>query len=55
VIMLSGLAARMCCSRRMRVYRKARRAAQAVTGAELAGIGLKRYQPGHVARAKALH
>jgi len=52
---LSGLAARMRRSRRMRAYRKARRAAEAMSDVELADIGLKRYQLGHVARRKALH
>lgn len=54
MIRLSGLAARMRRSRRMSAYRKARREAEAMSEAELADIGLKRYQLGHVARARAL-
>ncbi len=39
---------------RMQAYRQARRDAEAISNADLADIGLKRYQLGHVARTKAL-
>lgn len=41
-------------SRRMQAYRQARAEADAMSDAELADIGLKRYQLGHVARVRAL-
>ena len=39
--------------RKMRRYREARLEAKAMSNADLADIGLKRYQLGHVARVKA--
>ncbi|WP_373504916.1 DUF1127 domain-containing protein [Aestuariivirga sp.] len=41
-------------SRRMKAYRQARAEAAALSDADLADMGLKRYQLGHVARVKAL-
>jgi uncharacterized protein YjiS (DUF1127 family) len=41
-------------SRRMKAYKRARAEAQAISDTDLADMGLKRYQLGHVARAKAL-
>ena len=41
-------------SRKMKAYRRARAEAEALSDADLADMGLKRYQLGHVARAKAL-
>jgi uncharacterized protein YjiS (DUF1127 family) len=40
-------------SQRMKAYRRARAEAEALSEADLADIGLKRYQLGHVARVKA--
>ena len=40
--------------RKLRRYRQARLEAEAMSNADLADIGLKRYQLGHVARVKAL-
>ncbi len=54
MIGLSGFAARMRRSRRMDAYRKLRAAFETLSEADLADMGLKRYQLGHVARAKAL-
>jgi uncharacterized protein YjiS (DUF1127 family) len=41
-------------SRRLKAYRQARSEAEAMSDADLADIGLKRWQLGRVARAKAL-
>jgi uncharacterized protein YjiS (DUF1127 family) len=41
-------------SRRMKAYRQARAEAEAMSEADLADMGLKRYQLGHVARVRAL-
>ena len=49
---LTGLAALLSRRRRMKAYQEARRQADAISDADLADIGLKRYQLGHVARAK---
>ena len=49
----SGFAALLSRSRRMQAYRKARHEAEAMSDADLADIGMKRYQLGHVARVKA--
>ena len=38
----------------MKAYRKARAEAEAISDADLADMGLKRYQLGHVARVRAL-
>jgi len=54
MIGLSGLAAQMRRCRRMSAYKLMRAEVEAMTDADLADIGLKRYQLGHVARAKAL-
>ena len=40
--------------RKLRRYRQARLEAEAMSNADLADIGLKRYQLGHVARVKVL-
>ena len=39
-------------SRKLRAYRRARAEAEALSDAELADMGLKRYQLGHVARVR---
>ena len=41
-------------SRRLRAYRQARSEAEAMPDADLADMGVKRWQLGHVARVKAL-
>ena len=41
-------------SRKLRAYRRARAEAEALSDADLADMGLKRYQLGHVARVRAL-
>lgn len=38
--------------RKLKAYRQARLEAEAMSNADLADIGLKRYQLGHVARVK---
>ncbi len=48
-----GLFERLARSRKLRSYRQLRAAAEALTDAELADMGLKRYQLGHVARVRA--
>ena len=40
-------------SRKLKAYRQARAAAEALSDADLADMGLKRYQLGHVAQVKA--
>lgn len=45
---------RMGRSRKLKAYRRARAEAEALSDAELADMGLKRYQLGHVARVRAL-
>ena len=52
--LVSALAARLSRRRRMRAYRRIRTELEAMTAADLADIGLRRYQLGHVARVKAL-
>jgi uncharacterized protein YjiS (DUF1127 family) len=54
VKILCGFAGLRARGRRMRAYTKARDEAAAMSDADLADIGLKRYQLGHVARVKAL-
>lgn len=54
MITISGLSKLMDRRRRMASYRKARAEVEALSEAELADMGLKRYQLGHVARCKAL-
>ena len=39
-------------SRKLKAYRKARAEAEALSDADLADMGLKRYQLGHVARVR---
>ena len=51
---LSGIAALVSRSRRMKAYQKARQEANAISDADLADMGLKRFQLGHVARVWAL-
>ena len=48
-----GLFERLARSRKLRAYRQIRAAAEALSDAELADMGLKRYQLGHVARVRA--
>jgi uncharacterized protein YjiS (DUF1127 family) len=50
----SALARRCERGRRMRTYRSIRGELEAMTDADLADIGLRRYQLGHVARVRAL-
>lgn len=40
--------------RRLKAYRRTRAEIEALSEADLADMGVKRYQLGHVARAKAL-
>lgn len=40
-------------SRKLKAYRQVRAEAEALSDAELADMGLKRYQLGHVARVRA--
>jgi uncharacterized protein YjiS (DUF1127 family) len=40
-------------SRKLKAYRQMRVEAESLTDAELADMGIKRYQLGHVARVKA--
>ncbi len=54
MISFSGLAQLLLRSRRMKAYRQARAEIEALSEADLADMGLKRYQLGHVARSKAL-
>jgi uncharacterized protein YjiS (DUF1127 family) len=54
VIGFSGIARRLDRSRRIKAYRVARLELESMTDADLADMGLKRYQLGHVARVKAL-
>jgi uncharacterized protein YjiS (DUF1127 family) len=49
----SGFAALISRSRRMRAYLEARHDVEAMSDADLADMGLKRYQLGHVARVRA--
>ncbi len=54
MISFSGLAQLLLRSRRMKAYRQARAEIEALSEADLADMGLKRYQLGHVARSKSL-
>ena len=49
-----GLFERLARSRKLKAYRQIRAEAEALSDAELADMGLKRYQLGHVARVRAL-
>ena len=48
-----GLFERLARSRKLKAYRLIRAEAEALSDAELADMGLKRYQLGHVARVRA--
>lgn len=48
-----GLFERLARSQKLRSYRQLRAATEALTDADLADMGLKRYQLGHVARIRA--
>jgi uncharacterized protein YjiS (DUF1127 family) len=50
----SGLAALISRQRRMNRYKAIRREVEAISDRDLADMGLKRYQLGHVARARFL-
>ncbi len=54
MIIFSGLATALARGRRLQAYRQARSEVEALSDADLADIGLKRYQLGHVARVRAL-
>ncbi|MFO1122342.1 MAG: DUF1127 domain-containing protein [Hyphomicrobiales bacterium] len=54
MISFSGLAQLLLRSRRMKAYRQARAEVETLSEADLADMGLRRYQLGAVARAKAL-
>ena len=49
----SGFAALLSRSRRMRAYQQVRHEVEAISESDLADMGLKRYQLGHVARVRA--
>jgi uncharacterized protein YjiS (DUF1127 family) len=48
----ASLLERLGRSRKLKAYRRARAAAEALSDADLADMGLKRYQLGHVARVR---
>ena len=48
----AALLERLGRSRKLKAYRRARAEAEALSDADLADIGLKRYQLGHVARVR---
>lgn len=48
----AALLERLGRSRTLKAYRRARAEAEALSDAELADMGLKRYQLGHVARVR---
>jgi len=48
----AALLERLGRSRKLKAYRRARAAAEALSDAELADMGLRRYQLGHVARVR---
>ncbi len=50
----SGLAALLLRQRRMNTYKSIRREVEAIPDADLADMGVKRYQLGHVARSRFL-
>ena len=54
LLLLPLLAQLLLRSRRMKAYRQARAEIEARSEADLPDMGLKRYQPGHVARSKSL-
>ena len=49
----AALLQRLGRSRKLKAYRRARAEAEALSDADLADMGLKRYQLGHVARVRA--
>jgi len=49
----ASLLERLGRSRKLKAYRRVRAEAEALSDAELADMGLKRYQLGHVARVRA--
>jgi len=49
---LTGLAKLLSRRQKLKAYRAERLSVEALSDADLADIGLKRYQLGHVARAK---
>lgn len=49
----ASLLERLGRSRKLKAYRRARAEAEALSDEDLADIGLKRYQLGHVARVRA--
>jgi uncharacterized protein YjiS (DUF1127 family) len=49
----ASLLLRLGRSRKLRAYHRARAEAEALSDADLADMGLKRYQLGHVARVRA--
>ena len=49
----ASLLERLGRSRKLKAYRMARAEAEALSDADLADMGLKRYQLGHVARVRA--
>jgi uncharacterized protein YjiS (DUF1127 family) len=48
-----GLVERLARGRKLKAYRRIRAAAETLSDVELADIGLKRYQLGHMARVRA--
>jgi uncharacterized protein YjiS (DUF1127 family) len=48
-----GLFERLARSRKLKAYRQLRAEAEALSDADLADMGIKRYQLGHVARVRA--
>ena len=50
----ASLLERLGRSRKLKAYRKVRAEAEELSDADLADMGLKRYQLGHVARVRAL-
>jgi len=50
----ASLLERLGRSRKLNAYRRARAEAEALSDADLADMGLRRYQLGHVARVRAL-
>jgi uncharacterized protein YjiS (DUF1127 family) len=51
---MTGLAELLSRRQKLKAYRAERQRVEALSDAELADIGLKRYQLGHVARVKVL-
>ena len=53
IFLPAALLERLGRSRKLKAYRQIRAEAEALSDAELADMGLKRYQLGHVARVRA--